>query len=471
MQQIRSHESVWQEFLEIIKDRVPLMTYNTWFMPIKPISLDNNRLTIQLHDPFLYEYLEDKYNRVINRSLTEVLGAGAKLVYEYSDSLNKNTQTKEEENKSVEEPKNGNGSTSNKILLELPEVKQTSFDDTGLDPRYTFDTFIKGAGNQLARAAAIAISENPGNTSFNPLFIYGGVGLGKTHLIHAVGNAIYANHKSKSVLYTSSDRFTSEFVENIQNRKVAEFSSKYRNLDVLIIDDIQFLTGKPGTIELFFNIFNSLYHDGKQIILTSDRPAKELKDLDERLTSRFSWGLPVDIQPPDFETRMAILHKKAERYNLQLTNEMIEYMASHVKSNVRELEGCLLKILAQMTLTNVDLSIDLVKMCVKDISSTRIVNISVDSITKIVCDFLGVDEKKIRDKTRKSDIARARQICMYLTKSMTKLTLKMIGLHFGGRDHSTVLHACTEIEKEIASSQKTKELIDDIKRRIELTCT
>jgi chromosomal replication initiator protein len=321
----------------------------------------------------------------------------------------------------------------------------------------------------LARAAAGAISDNPGGTSFNPFFIYGGVGLGKTHLIQAIGNKILENFPQKRVIYLSSDIFTVEFVEAIQSNKVNEFSNFYRNMDVLILDDIQFLIGKEKTQDLFFQIFNILHQSRKQIILSSDKPPKDLKGLDDRLISRFQWGLTADIQPPDLETRTAILKKKAEDYGMNISHEILEYIATNIISNIRELEGCLIKLLANASLNSKEINLELAKKTVKEIATDRKINITIETITKTVCNYLKVDENKIRDKTRKKEVVLARQIAMYLSKELTKSSLKTIGLNFGGRDHSTVIHSCSAIEELKMTDTQLKDMIDNLRTQIELS--
>ena len=294
--------------------------------------------------------------------------------------------------------------------------------------------------------------------------------MGKTHLIHAIGNKIIEKYPSKKVTYIPSDVFTNEFVDSVQNNTTNEFSNKYKNIDVLIIDDIQFLVGKEKTQDLFFHIFNTLHQSGKQIVLSSDKPPKDLKGLNERLISRFQWGLTADIQPPDFETRIAILRKKIENYGgMEITDEIVEYIAHNIKSNIRELEGCLVKLLANATLNGKDIDFELAKKTVREISSIKQTNISIDYITKIVCEFFEVDENKVREKNRKKEIVMARQVAMYLSKKLTKSSLKTIGLHFGGRDHSTVIHAFNSVEQQLDDDISLKDTIDSIKNKIELS--
>jgi chromosomal replication initiator protein len=445
----------WKNCLIKIKENVSLMTYNTWFLPIKPVDLEDSTLRVQIPSQFFWEWIEEHFNNLITRTIKEVIGNDAKLTYMISEDLPAGDPVHSKIN--IQQQTN-------------PERKPKPAFESNLNPRYTFNNFIKGEGNQLARAAAGAISDNPGGTSFNPLFVYGGVGLGKTHLIQAIGNEIFNNYPEKKVIYLSSDSFTVEFVEAIQSNKVNDFSSFYRSMDVLIIDDIQFLIGKEKTQDLFFHIFNTLHQSRKQIILSSDKPPKELKGLDERLISRFQWGLTADIQPPEWETRIAILKNKAEAYGMLVSNEILEYIATNITSNIRELEGCLIKLLANASLNSKDLSFDLARKTVKEIATERKFNrITIESITKNVCDYMGIAENKIRDKTKKKEIVLARQLAMYLSKELTKSSLKTIGLHFGGRDHSTVIHACNSIESARSSDESLSKIIEDLKNQIEFS--
>ena len=426
------------------------LTYNTWFIPIKPLTISEATLKIQLPSQFFWEWIDEHYNTLISKTIHEVLGPGAKLAY----VITKEQETDDSEPIQVK-----------KTMSREKEETKPSF-ETNLNPRYNFDNFIKGESNQLARAAAVAVSENPGGTSFNPLFVYGGVGLGKTHLVQGIGNQILQKYPDKKVIYLSSDIFTVEFVEAIQSNKVNDFSNFYRNMDVLIIDDIQFLIGKEKTQDLFFHIFNTLHQSSKQIILTSDKPPKDLKGLDERLISRFQWGLSADIQPPDYETRMAILKNKADDYGMMISGDILDYIATNIVSNIRELEGCLIKLLANASLNSKNIDLDLARKTVREIATDRKVNITIENITSLVCESLKIDENKIRDKTRKKEIVFARQIAMYLSKDLTNSSLKTIGLHFGGRDHSTVIHACSSVEESLSKDMYIKELIENLKNKI-----
>jgi chromosomal replication initiator protein len=439
----------------LIKKDVPNITYNTWFLPIKPYEFDGKILKIQVPNNFFIEWIEEHYNTLINKTINQILGENGKLVYIINDD-------------SEDDP----------TLFDYPKVEpeqkstaihtvEKSF-ESNLSPRYQFDNFIKGESNQLARAAAIAISDNPGETSFNPLFIYGGVGLGKTHLIQAIGNNILSKFPDKKIIYLSADIFTTQFVEAIQSNKVNEFSAIYNKMDVLIIDDIQFLTGREKTQDLFFHIFNNLHQARKQIILSSDRPPKDLKGMSDRLISRFQWGLSADVQAPDFETRIAILKRKADSFGISLSNEIVDYIAYNITSNIRELEGCLIKLLANASLRNKEIDFELTRKTVKEISTKREANISIDSITRIVCENFKVDENKVREKNRKKEVVLARQIAMYLSKRLTKSSLKTIGLHFGGRDHSTVIHAYNNIEKLTKEDVSLNEMVSRLVNKLEL---
>lgn len=449
-------KDIWKECLSIIKENVPNITYNTWFLPIKPSEFSGNTLRVFVPNNFFIEWIEQHFNTLIKNTVSQVLGESGKLLYVILEEK----EHELEKEKDVFPDKKP-------LTIVAPQTQQKDFESC-LITKYTFDNFIKGEGNQLARAAAYAVGDNPGNTSFNPLFIYGGVGLGKTHLIHAIGNKILERDPEKRVIYLSSDAFTVEFVEAIQSNTVNDFSNFYKSMDALIIDDIQFLVGKEKTQDLFFHIFNTLHQSGKQIILSSDRPPKELKGLSDRLVSRFLWGLQTDIQPPDLETRIAILKNKSETYGIILSREILEYIAYNITSNIRELEGCLVKLLANASLTSRDIDFDLVKKTVREVSTNKQVNVSIELITKIVCEYFEIEENKLREKNRRKEVVLARQIAMYLSKQLTKSSLKTIGLHFGGRDHSTVIHAQTSVEEAAKTDFKMQETLESIKNKIEL---
>ncbi len=450
-------KNIWKECLKIIKDNLPLITYNTWFIPIKPLAFENNTLKIEVPNNFFIEWIDEHYKSLIDRVIYSVIGEGGKIVYVI------NKEKEDQISLFDDEP-----AAQTAVKTVSSAKKEETNVESNLNPQYTFFNFIKGEGNQLARAAAVAIAENPGATSYNPFFIYGGVGLGKTHLVQAIGNEITRKFPSKKVIYLSSDTFTVEFVDSIQANKVNEFSNFYKSMDVLIIDDIQFLIGKERTQDLFFQIFNILHQSKKQIILTSDKPPKDLKGMSERLISRFQWGLTADIQPPDFETRIAILKNKSSSFGIEISGDILEYIASNISSNIRELEGCLIRLLANSSLNSMNITFEMAKKTVKEISTGKTTKVTVDFIASIVCEVLGVDENSLREKNRKKEVALARQIAMYLSKKLTNFSLKTIGLHFGGRDHSTVIHAFNSVEKQMKQDANLRETVNSIKTKIEI---
>ncbi|MDZ7263105.1 MAG: chromosomal replication initiator protein DnaA [candidate division KSB1 bacterium] len=445
---------IWTKALSVIKENLNEQTYTTWFKPIIPVNFENKKLTVQIPSHFFYEFIETHYSDLINKSLQQIIGDEAQLLYSVVVN-NKN------------EILNGHLATNSVLPQNLPIAKDPSF-ESHLNERYTFSNFVEGSNNQFARAASLAVANSPGKTTFNPLVIYGGVGLGKTHLIQAIGNAIKVKDRKKRILYVSSERFTVEFIDAIQNNRPKEFSNNYRNVDILLMDDIQFFTTKERTQEEFFHTFNTLYQSGRQIVLTSDRPPKELKGIEERLISRFQWGLVVDIQPPDLETRTAILQKKAEENHLTLPQEIIDLFATNITSNIRELEGSLIRLLAKSSLQGKDINLELAKDVLKDLSLGSKRSLTIEEIQRLVCDHFKIPEDLIRAKNRKKEVALARQISMYLAKKMTPHSLKTIGLHFGGRDHSTVIHAIQTIDEIRKADKKIQEDLSILERKIEL---
>lgn len=457
-------KQLWAECLSIIRDNINSQSYKTWFEPLIPLKVEDSQLTIQVPSQFFYEWLEEHYFTLIKKTIAQVLGTNAQLVY----SVIMENSPEEQSKRAVIMPSTTQSVTpcAGPFRQSRNQAKSPPI-DSYLNPRYTFDNFIKGDSNQFARAASIAVGNNPGGTSFNPLVIYGGVGLGKTHLIQAIGNHALANQTSHRILYVSSEKFTVEFVEAIQKDRAGEFSSFYRSVDLLILDDIQFFSGKEKTQDNFFHTFNTLHQLGKQIVLSCDRPAKELKGVDERLISRFQWGLTADIQFPDLETRTAILKRKAEDSGVELPQDIIDYIAANVTSNIRELEGCLISLLAKSSLEDKEISLDLAKEVLSSVANTAKTNITIESVQRTVCEFYNIPDDLLRAKTRKQEIAMARQVAMYLAKELTNSSLKTIGLHFGGRDHSTVIHACQSVQLQFKSDDKFRSQIDQLKRKIE----
>ncbi|MCX7983872.1 MAG: chromosomal replication initiator protein DnaA [Bacteroidetes bacterium] len=461
-----SAEKIWSECLKLIKENTTSLSYKTWFEPIKPIKFINNELTVQVPSQFFYDWVEEHYGSLIQKVICSVIGEEAKLFYliqpdeMFSHDLPNLTLVQPITNPDpVRKPFTPHINLREENILSIK---------SNLNSRYTFDNFIKGDCNQLARAAALAVANNPGGTSFNPLVIYGGTGLGKTHLLHALGNHSEANGKARRILYVSSEKFTIDFIEAVQSDSVNDFSLLYKSIDLLIVDDIQFFAGKEKTQDNFFHIFNTLYHSGKQVVLSSDVPPKELKGLDERLISRFQSGLIADIQPPDLETRIAILRKKSEENQLELPQDVVEFIAVNVTSNVRELEGCLISLLARASLENREITVDLARDVLRVVVQNIRTPITIEHIQKAVSQYFDIPLDLLRGKSRRQEIVHARQIAMYLAKELTNSSLKTIGLHFGGRDHSTVIHACQTVDEIIRSSEEEKQHIQSIRKIIEL---
>lgn len=457
-------ETVWSEILALVQRQINSQSFKTWFEPIKPVKLENGELTINVPSQFFYEWLEEHYYSLISSSLEKVLGSSAKLTY--------NVMTVDEPSASmVVVPTETPYKMSENLTLKSEahgSAMPLPYEQTFLNKRYTFSNFIKGESNQLARAAATAVANNPGGTSFNPLVLYGGTGLGKTHLMQAIGNYALENGKAKRVMYVSSEKFTIEFIDAIRADKTSDFSNFYRSMDILIVDDIQFFSGKEKTQDSFFHTFNSLHQLGKQIILSSDKPPKELQGLDERLISRFQWGLTADIQPPDLETRTAILRKKCDDEGVFIPDQVLDFIAANVKSNVRELEGCYTSLLFKASLEGKDIDIDLAREVLRTIVNDVRSPLTVEEIQRLVSEFFDIPNDLLRAKTRKQEVVIARQVAMFLAKDLTNCSLKTIGLNFGGRDHSTVIHACQTVEEQLKIDTKFRSTVEQLKRKIEI---
>ncbi len=468
--------AVWNACLDHIRESVNTQSFKTWFEPMIPLHLRGGKLTVQVPSQFFYDWLEEHYYTVIGQTIETVLGKDAHLEYsvrtdepqiDLDYQISAPPVQKQERRTFPPQPNSFTVPPSTPLSGGRPESAPGAF-QTFLNSRYTFENFIKGDSNQLARAAASAVANNPGGTSFNPLVIYGTTGLGKTHLIQAIGNHAMAHGKAKRVIYVSSERFTVEFVEAIQRDTTNEFAGFYRSMDILIVDDIQFFAGKERTQDHFFHTFNELHQLGKQIVLSSDRPPKELKGLDDRLLSRFQWGLTSDIQPPDLETRIAILLKKSENERINLPQDVVECIASNVTSNIRELEGCLISLMAKASLEGREITVDLAREVLKVVVGDVRSPLTIETIQRTVCDYFSIPEDLIRAKTRKQEIVNARQVAMYLAKELTNCSLKTIGLHFGGRDHSTVIHAYQSVEDQMRIDQKYQANVHQIRRRLQM---
>lgn len=435
---------IWQEAKEIVKTEMSEVSFNTWIKELVPLDMDEHTLVLQAPSDFNKGILEKRYNTLIRNTINHLSKTEYSIKYvipedEYK-ALSKNVETTTDE-----------------------------FETTNLNPRYIFEEFVIGSSNRFAHAASLAVAESPAK-AYNPLFIYGGVGLGKTHLMHAIGHFIQEQNRNAKVVYVSSETFTNELINSIKEQKNEEFRNRYRTADVLLVDDIQFIAGKERTQEEFFHTFNALHEANKQIIISSDRPPKEIPTLEDRLRSRFQWGLITDIQAPDFETRIAILRKKAERDNIDIINEVFEFIAKKVKSNIRELEGALNKVIAYSSLTNTgtdSITIPLVQEALKDIINARSTHqVTPDSIKDIVAQYYNLKSEDFISKKRTRQISYPRQIAMYLCRELTDLSLPRIGEEFGGRDHTTVMHACDKIIKDLDDAEfkmKINKIIREIK--------
>ncbi|MDZ7372980.1 MAG: chromosomal replication initiator protein DnaA [candidate division KSB1 bacterium] len=445
--QLDEPSAIWDRCLQLIRPSVNEQAFHTWFRPIRAKSIDTSGAVLQVPNRFFLDYVDQHYRPLIAAALSQILGSAVPIYYEVL---------------SPDAP-----IPPTPVLL--PSPPRDGIDaETQLSLRFTFDNFVEGSNNQFARAAALAVAQSPGRTAFNPLVIYGGVGLGKTHLLQAIGNHIRSQGNHCRVLYVSSERFTLDFISAIQNNRAAEFSARYRSVDVLLLDDIQFFANKERTQEEFFHTFNALYHRGKQIVLTSDRPPGELKGVEERLISRFNSGLVADIQPPDYETRLAILTKKAEENGIDLDPAIYDFLAAHVTSNIRELEGSLIRLLAYSSLTGQDITLRMAKEVLRDIIRPKQRRLSIELIQSIVAEHYGIPDDLLRARTRKQEIAHARQVAMYIVKKLTNAPLKTIGLHFGGRDHTTVVHAIQTIESALERDDSLRQDLEDIERKIEI---
>ena len=455
-------ESAWSACLEIIRDNVSPQCFQTWFKKLEPVTLleenGGSKLTIRVPAPFHYEYLEGQYNLLLRSTLTRVLGEKSQFYYEV-------VVLQDPEPANVQKSYHVPASTDHRPEATAPPRKINHQAKSNLTESYTFDKFIVGDCNNLAYSASKAISESPGGTAYNPFLIYGGVGLGKTHLMQAIGNHVREWSPDKRVRYVSSERFTNNFVRAIQEKRVPEFSNTYRKIDLLIIDDIQFFGGKEKTQEEFFCIFNELQQNGNQIVLSADRPPKEISGIEERLLSRFCWGLQADLQPPDLETRTAILLRKANEIGLTLPIDVIDFIAHNITKNVRELEGALVRLLAQATYTNEDITEALAKHALKDFIQRPHATLSIDRVQKLVCEYFGIDQHRLHEKTKKREIVQVRQLAMYLCRELD-YTHKAIGLQFGGRDHSTVVHAIKSVNNLIETDNNYRNRVAEIRRKV-----
>ncbi len=465
---VKDCATVWDNCLRTIRKNVNSQSFKTWFEPIKPIGLLNDALTIQVPNRFFYEWLEQHYVSLLKTSIRQELGDKGRLEYQIlmGNSFSEQSSAATPRN-DLHQP--GAIDTENiKNPFVIPGIKKVKI-DSQLNPNYVFDNFIEGDCNRLARSAGMAVARKPGGTAFNPLVIFGDVGLGKTHLAQAIGNDVKGNFENKTILYVSSEKFTNQIIESIKNNAVNDFVNFYQLIDVLIVDDIQFLANKQKTQEIFFHIFNQLHQNGKQIILTSDRPPKDLDGMEERLISRFKWGLSADLQSPDLETRMAILDAKMNQEGLELPQDVVEFICYNIKNNIRELEGVLISLVAQSTLNRREIDMDLAKEVIKNFVSQMSKEITVEFIQKLVADHFDVPVDKLKGQTRKRGIVIARQLSMYLAKNLTNKSLKAIGENFGGRDHSTVIYSCKAVQDLLDTDMIFKDTVSDLEKKIKMS--
>ncbi|AXG70917.1 chromosomal replication initiator protein DnaA [Kordia sp. SMS9] len=470
-------QSVWDNCLSFIKDNIQPQAYKTWFEPIKPVKLTNKALSIQVPSKFFYEWLEEHYVKLLKVALVKELGNNARLVYiikmentygnkkpftEKIPSANRSNVKAQE----IDVPiKNKSPELKNPFII--PGIRNVKI-ESQLNPNYNFDNFLEGDSNRLARSAGMAVANKPGGTSFNPLLIFGGVGLGKTHIAHAIGVEIKDKYPEKTVLYISAEKFTQQYIESVKKNTRNDFIHFYQLIDVLIIDDVQFFSGKSGTQDVFFHIFNHLHQNGKQVILTSDKAPVDMQDIEQRLLSRFKWGLSAELQTPDFETRVSIVKNKLYRDGVEMPNDIIEYVAKNIKSNVRELEGAIISLIAQSSFNKKEVTIDLAKQVVEKFVKNTKREVSIDYIQKVVSDYFQMDVSTLQSKTRKRHIVQARQLAMFFAKKFTKASLASIGSQIGKRDHATVLHACKTVDNLSSTDKQFRKYVEDLTKKLSL---
>jgi len=465
--------TIWANCLTYIRENVGEQPYITWFKPIVPVRYEDGALTIQVPSQFFYEWLEENYVQLLRKAIDQEIGKHGRLEYSVIvDNGNSNNKPvainlpNQNRQKALASMNGYDGGGNGHFQSDA--YKDAFMYQTALNPNYVFDSFIEGDCNRLARSAGHAVATKPGITSFNPLLIYGGVGLGKTHLVHSIGNQIRSSLEDKLVFYVSSEKFTNQFTDAIKNNSIQQFTHFYLQVDVLIIDDVQFLSGKEKTQEMFFHIFNHLHQNGKQVILTSDRPPRDLQGLQDRLLSRFKWGLTADLQLPDFETRIAIINRKLQADGIDIPEDVVEYLAYSVDTNVRELEGVLISLIAHASLMRKEINLELAKQTLKNIVQEIDSEVGIDYIQKTVSEYFGISVEDMKAKTRKKEIVISRQVAMFLAKEYTNHSLKSIGYHFGGRDHSTVIHAVQSVDNMMETDVRFAHSLEEVKKKIKI---
>lgn len=476
----KSVVEVWENCLKIIKDNINYQSYKTWFLPIRPVKLQDRVLTIQVPSQFFYEWLEEHYIGLLKKTIKKELGNEGRLEYNIiMDNTDTDpgpitinvptTEKKSTANPPVSMPIDLNRGTSKEIPnpFIIPGLKKIKV-NSQLIGTYSFENFIEGDCNRLARSAGFAVASNPGKTAFNPLLIYSQTGLGKTHLSHSIGLQVKQLFPEKTVLYVTSDQFINQFIDSVKNNNQNDFIHFYQMIDVLIIDDIHNMAGKEKTQDVFFHIFNHLHQNSKQIVLTADKPPVEMKGIEPRLLSRFKWGLSADLQVPDLETRIAILQKKLYNDGIEIPAEVVEYLAYSINTNIRELEGALISLLAQSSLNKKVITLELARQMIDKFVKNTAREISIDYIQKVVCDFFNIPVDLIHSKTRKREIVQARQLSMYFSKKHTKASLASIGLHCGNKDHATVLHACRTVNNLVETDKQFRQFVEELDKRIKI---
>ena len=456
----------------VIKDNTSEESFDTWFRPIKPISLENDVLTIQVPSQFFYEWLEDKYIDLLKKTIKKVIGPFGKLEYSVlMDSSDKSVTIKMPSSDYVE-TKNPLGRPHSEIPSDapinpfiIPGLKKLQIDPQ-LNENYTFDNFIEGDCNRVARQGGLEVAKNPGKTAFNPLLIYSSTGLGKTHLCHAIGLEVKRLHPEKTVLYVQAEQFINQYVTASRDKNLNNFVHFYQMIDVLIIDDIQFLAKKTMTQEAFFHIFNYLHQNNKQLVITSDKLPADLQDMEKRLLSRFIWGLTAELQMPDINTRLAILKHKLYTNGIVLSDEVVDYLATNIRTNVRELEGVLISLVAQASLNKKTITLDLAKQTIDRFIRSYVKEVSVEYIINIVCDYFNIPVDNLSLNTRKHQVVQTRQVAMYMAKKYSNASLASIGKQCGNKDHATVHHACKTVSDRLDTDKQFKRMLDDIEKKI-----
>ncbi len=451
------HVGLWNRCLEIIKDNVPEQAYKTWFIPIVPLKCENKTLVIQVPSQFFYEFLEEKYVDLLRKTLYKVIGEGTKLMY----NVMVDRSSRPEQTVNLESTHRTIMPQRTVVTREIPQVPVPDF-DPHLNPEYNFDTFIEGYSNKLSRSVAEAVALNPAKTIFNPLFLYGASGVGKTHLANAIGTKIKELYPEKLVLYVSAHLFQVQYTDSVRNNRTNDFLKFYQKMDVLIIDDIQEFAGVTKTQNTFFHIFNHLHQNGKQLILTSDRSPVLLQGMEERLITRFKWGMVAELEKPTVELRRSILENKIHRDGLQFPQEVIDYIAENVGDSIRDLEGIVISIMAHSTIYNRKIDLELAQRIVRKVTNNVSKPVTIEDIINTVCKHFGLDTSVIYSKSRKRDVVQARQVAMFLAKNNTDLSMAKIGSFIGHKDHATVLHACKTIRELREVNKSFRAEIDEL---------